>query len=272
VARLDARARLTPQADLLRQLHLAEHARVEAVLDVVLVVRGRVGEVDGLRLEARVSRPRRELRGPRRFTLVLEQRLTHLARQVQPGILGRAALEHVHHPQHLRVVAKAAVPLHQPVQRELTPVSERRVPDVVCERERFAQGLVEPQRPPDAAGHLAHLEAVGEARAVVVALFIDEHLRLVHQPPKRRAVHDPVAVALVARTPQVLRLRVRSPARGVAECGGGRQLAALTGLLGLAIVRLCARHHAALENLVDLEPVTGAPRLLYRRAPPTGRV
>jgi hypothetical protein len=48
----------------------------------------------------------------------------------------------------------------------------------------------------------------------VVALGVDEDLRLVHEPPKRLRVHDPVAIAL-ERRPQgaLFLLLARAPAR-----------------------------------------------------------
>ena len=88
---------------------LAEDARAQPVLDVVHVVGGRVGEVDDLGLEARALRARAELGRPVLVRLVLQQALAHLARQVEAGVVGRAALEPVDDAQDLRVVAKAAV-------------------------------------------------------------------------------------------------------------------------------------------------------------------
>ncbi len=38
---------------------------------------------------------------------------------------------------------------------------------------------------------------MGQARAVEVALVIDEYLGLVHEPAKRGRVNNPVAIALV---------------------------------------------------------------------------
>ena len=75
-------------------------------------------------------------------------------------------------------------------------MAERRVAEIVGQRHRLAEILVEPQRAADGAGDLRHLERMGEPRAVVVALVIDEDLRLVLQPPERRRMDDAVAVAL----------------------------------------------------------------------------
>ena len=62
-----------------------------------------------------------------------------------------------------------------------------------------------------------------EARAVVVAGGVDEDLRLVHQPPERLRVHDPVAIALERRAQEAFVLGLRSPARLVRADGERRE-------------------------------------------------
>ena len=91
-------------------------------------------------------------------------------------------------------------------ERLLAGVAERRVPEVVPERDRLGQVLVQLQR----AGHRArdpdHLQRVRQARAVVVALRRDEHLRLVLEPAERLGVDDAVAIALERRAQRALLL------------------------------------------------------------------
>ena len=67
---------------------------------------------------------------------------------------------------------------------------------VVRQGERLGQVLVEAQHAGDGTGDLCHLQAVREARAIVVALVKHEHLRLVGEAPEGGGVHDAVAVAL----------------------------------------------------------------------------
>ena len=74
-------------------------------------------------------------------------------------------------------------------------MAERRVAEIVGERQRLGQVLVEPQRAGDRAGDLRHLEGMGQARAEMVALVIDEDLGLVLQPAEGGRVDDAVAVA-----------------------------------------------------------------------------
>src|SRR3984893_13601675 len=52
---------------------------------------------------------------------------------------------------------------------------------------------------------------MGEARPVVVALVIDEDLRLVLEAPKGGGVDDPVAVTLIGRAETAVRLGMKAP-------------------------------------------------------------
>ncbi len=85
---------------------------------------------------------------------------------------------------------------HAVVERILAGMAEGRVAEVVRQRQRLGQILVEPQRAGQRAGDLRHLDRVGQARAEMVALVVDEDLRLVLQPAERGRVDDAVAVAL----------------------------------------------------------------------------
>src|SRR5206468_11365685 len=98
-------------------------------------------------------------------------------------------------------------------------MAEGRMAEVVSERHRLGQILVESERPARAARDLRHFEAVCEAGAVVVALVIDEYLRLVFEPPERRRMDDPFAVALEHRAARALGLPVQ-PSTAALRCHG----------------------------------------------------
>ena len=85
-------------------------------------------------------------------------------------------------------------------------MAERRVAQVVAERDRLGQLLVQAQHLGDGPRDLRHLEGVGQPRAVVVAGRREEDLRLVLQAPERLAVDDAVAVALERRANRVVAL------------------------------------------------------------------
>jgi hypothetical protein len=143
-----------------------------------------VGDVGELRLERRsraVDEAAPDVAEPARVRhrAVLEHALARLEAQVQPVVGAVALLELVDYPQRLQVVLEAAVRLHAAVQRILPGVAERRVAEVVRERDRLGQVLVQAQPPGDGARDLRDLDRMREPRAEQVALVVHEDLRLV---------------------------------------------------------------------------------------------
>ena len=167
------------------QLLGSEHPGADRVVDVVVQVRDPIGEPHDLRLE----------RGRRRHRPgVVHDPVAHLPREVQPLPV---VLEVLDDPQALLVVPERAPEERR--ERLLPEVPERRVPEVVPERDRLGEVLVQTERAGGGAGDLRDVEGVGEPHPVVVALGRQEDLGLVLEPAERLRVHDPVAVALEAR-------------------------------------------------------------------------
>ena len=110
---------------------------------------------------------------------MLDQALQRLPGQVQPVERGVAPLEPGHDAQRLGVVVEAAERRHAVVERVLAGVAEGRVAEVVRQRQRLGEILVEAERAGERAGDLRHLDRMGQAGAVVVALVEDEDLGLV---------------------------------------------------------------------------------------------
>src|SRR3954463_766483 len=92
-------------------------------------------------------------------------------------------------------------------------MAERRVSEIVAERNGFGELLVEAQHLGDAARDLRDLEGVRQPGPIVVAGRREEDLRLVLEPPERLAVDDPIAVALERRPDRILPLRPQAPLR-----------------------------------------------------------
>ncbi len=113
--------------------------------------------------------------------------------------------------QRLGVVIEAAPPRHRGIERALAGMAEGWVAEIVGERQRLGQILIEMKRAGDGAGDLRHFEAVGQPRAVMVALVIDEHLGLVVQPAEGSRMQDAVAVAPVRRARRARLLGVQPP-------------------------------------------------------------
>ena len=122
-----------------------EQAGLEAVVDVVAVVGDLVGEIDDLRFQARRAAPASKARDQRPVVArrVLDDALAHLPGQVEAAKARVALLEHVDDAQALRVVLEAAVRRHQVVEHALAGVAERRVAEVVRQRDRFGEVLVQ---------------------------------------------------------------------------------------------------------------------------------
>ena len=109
-------------------------------------------------------------------------------------------------------------------QHPLAVVPERRVAEVVGQGRGLDDVGLAAQRPRQVAGDLGHLEAVGEPVADEVVGLRPDHLGLGRQPPRRRGVHDPRAVALerraLGRGDPLGRLGDQALARGVVVRSG----------------------------------------------------
>ena len=190
-----------------------EETGAEAVGEVVVVVGDVVGDRRDLGLGAGVGvelevvvgvvlgeregnlAPRSDNHG----SVVLGDALERLPGQVEPVELGVVRLQPRHDLDRLGVVVEAAVGRHQRLERVLAGVAEGRVAEVVGEGDGLGELLVEAEDAGDGAGDLGHLDRVGEAGAVVVALVLDEDLGLVLEPAEGRGMDDAVAVALEGR-------------------------------------------------------------------------
>ena len=206
------RAALPEDRDRLsRQLLLAQQSRPHRVVDVVVDVGHPVDHPHDPTLQGlRTGRPRGVPGDP----------LAHLLGQVQTGPV---ALQALHDPQRVLVVAEVPPEalFQAPVEDLLADVPERWMPEVVSQADRLHQVLVQPQRSGHRPRDRGHLQRVGQPRPVVIAPRRHEHLRLVRQPPKGLAVHDPVAVALEGGAQGAVRLLALADSR--VRAGGKRR-------------------------------------------------
>ena len=181
-----------------------QHAGRDGVLDVMVEEGDVVGDAHGAALHGAGPGP----------LCVGDDAVAHLPRKVQPPPL---LFQHVHHPQALPVMGKAAGA--QLIQRALARMAEGGVPQVVPQGDGLGQVLVQAQGAGDSAGDLRHLQRVGQPGAVVVALRREKDLGLLLEPAERLAVDDAVPVPLVAGPHGVGRLR---PAAAPACLAQGR--------------------------------------------------
>ena len=151
--------------------------------------------------------------------VVLDQAFQRFPGEIEPVEGGIAALQLGDDAQRLRVVIEAAEAAERLVERALAGMAERRMAEIVRQRQRLGEVLVAAERARQRAGDLRDFERMGEPRAVVVALVIDEHLRLVRQPAERAGMDDPVAIAPERVAGGACRLGI-APAPAFGRIGG----------------------------------------------------
>jgi len=175
----------------------------QPVLEVVRLLRNLIGPVHELRLErpARlepetVPKVERKGKGPLPDR-VLEDPLPNVVCEVQTRLVV-AFLQTVHDPDRLVVVLEASgvrVALPQKaVEDSLARVAERSVTQIVAERDRLGQVLVQEERPGGAARDLRDFDRMRQPRSEMVPFVRDEDLCLVLQTPEGPGVDDPVPV------------------------------------------------------------------------------
>src|SRR5665213_3547847 len=113
--------------------------------------------------------------------VVLDQTFERFPGEVETVIGRVAALQIGDDAQRLSIVVEAAEPAQGCVECALAGVTERRMTEIVRQRQGLGQVLVEPERARQRTGYLYDLKCVGQSGAVMIALVIDEHLRLVRE-------------------------------------------------------------------------------------------
>jgi hypothetical protein len=93
-------------------------------------------------------------------------------------------------------VVEAAIRPHGFVEGILASVTEGRVTEVVAQRQRFRQIVIEAERAGERPGNLANLHRMGKPCAVMVALVRDKNLRLMGETAEGRRMQDTVPVTL----------------------------------------------------------------------------
>ena len=126
--------------------------------------------------------------------VVLDDALQRFPGQVEPVEFGVAMLQRGHQLQRLGVVVEAAMGLEAFVERPLAGMAERGVAEVVGQRQRFRQVLVEAELPGQGTGDLRHFQRMGQPGAVMIALVEHENLGFVLETAKCGGMDHPVAI------------------------------------------------------------------------------
>ena len=132
-------------------------------------------------------------------TVVLDQAFEHFPREVKSVELRISRFKLRHDTKGLSVVVKAFIVAHAGVELVLSGVSERGMAQIVRERERFGEILVETEGACDGARDLRNLQRMRQPRPVMVTLVGDKDLCLLLQTAECAGVNDPVAISLERR-------------------------------------------------------------------------
>ena len=178
-----------------------KQARLHAIVEIRCEVSNLVGEIDQLRLERRslVEKIIAEFRMLRSAVVarVLDDAFAHAKRQVESTVRGIALLKVLDDAQRVKIMVEpAAVPRQAAVKGTLAGVAEGWMADIVNQRKRLRQILVQAKCGRDRTGDLGNLDGVGQPAAKVVGGAAGKDLRLPCQTPEGAGLHDPLAIAL----------------------------------------------------------------------------
>ena len=187
--------------------------------------------------------------------------------QVQSGKPRVALLEALHDPQRVQIVVEAlAEALHFAVQRLLAGMGERRMPDIVRQRQRLGQILVQLQDVGQRARDLRDFDGVGQAVAEMVGQPGREDLGLGLQPAEGTGMNHAVAVALESVAVRVLGFGISPPPASLHRKSQPRQHAGRGGYCGGISASSVERHltDAARPRAQRIQQLAGLGGLLRR--------
>ena len=124
--------------------------------------------------------------------------------------------------QGLGIVIEPAMGFQTDIQRPLAGVAKRRMTEVMRQRERFGEILVEAELPGQRAGNLRDFERVCQPGAVMIAFMEHEYLGFVLQSAKGGRMDHPVAIAPKRAAGPARRLGEQPSAAAVGVAGIGR--------------------------------------------------
>jgi hypothetical protein len=155
--------------------------------------------------------------------VMLGQTFADFPGQIQAGKIRIFLFQFLDNAKAVPVVLETTMPFHQAREHRFARVPERRMTEVVRERNSLGQTLVQPQRAGDVARDGGDFNGVRKARAQMIAGAVEKNLRFVFEPAKSARMNNPVAVALVMRAPIRRRFRMFATARVAAELRTGRE-------------------------------------------------
>src|SRR5215211_6342188 len=149
----------------------------------------------------------------RRNTLLGPVPLTfqNFVRQIQARKIRVCRFEQFENSQRLLVVVETTLALEALIEHIFARMAEWRMPNIMTQRERFNEILIELQRTGNGPCNRGNFERMCEPGPMVIAHVAREDLGFMTQPAKRCTVNDPIPITLVWPTIRMPGLRI-SPA------------------------------------------------------------
>ena len=226
------------------QLIQRQKPRAHTIVNIVRVVGNFVSQVAQLGFQARlllVQKPPSHAIRLLRFQALrilqrtmLEDAFPGFKREIEAVVGGVSLFQAIDHPQTLQVVLKPTKRLHAFVERILPRMAKRGMPQIMRQRNRLHQILIDLKRPGNGTPQLGNLQGMRQPRTKKVTFMVQEHLRLVDKAPERGGVNDAIAIPLVVRAGRSSHLRVQ------ASFAVGRMTRKRGKIHGFALKRLLA--------------------------------
>ena len=124
----------------------------------------------------------------------MDYAVAHLKGEIKSSA---AVFQLFHDAQALREMSEIRVEIF--LQNAFAGMSEGGMPEIMPERRRLAEILIESQTARYSLCNLRHFKRMRQPRSVVVVLGREENLRLVHEPAKGFRMDYPVPVTLKCR-------------------------------------------------------------------------
>jgi len=131
------------------------------------------------------------------ITRVFDDALANAKRKIQPAMRCIALLEVFNDPQCVNVMVESAtMTFESAVQSTLSSMPKWRMTDIMHQRQRLGEILMQPERSRSRTSDLRYLNGMREPTAEVVGSSTRKHLRLARKAPKRPCLHNALTIPL----------------------------------------------------------------------------
>src|SRR5207237_4556543 len=145
----------------------------------------------------------------------------HFEGEVQSAKIGVAGFKVFHNTQRVQIMVEAvAVGAHSGIERLFPSMAERRMANIMRQRQSLDQVGIKAQHGSNGARDLSNFDGMRQAVAKMIRKAAGEDLRLILQAAKGARVDNAVTIALEIAAIGMARLRITAATRLI---GGNRQ-------------------------------------------------